>query len=213
MNELVERFGSKVAVLGFPCNQFGHQTNESSEEFMNTLRHVRPGKGFEPKIDLFSKVNVNGAQAHPIFAFLRRVLKYPEDDEGIKDSKGNGMPDTEYLVSSRDAFDGTTVVLWSPVSALSSHCSCVQLVLRCLAPSTQGTNTDSLHFCPLRVFSPHAPSVPQVSRTDVAWNFEKFLCDKDGIPVKRYSRYYPTAAIAADLELLLDGKPLSHPRQ
>lgn len=47
----------------------------------------------------------------------------------------------------------------------------------------------------------------------MSWNFEKFLCDKDGIPVKRYSRYYPTAQIKKDLELLLAGKPLSHPRR
>lgn len=47
----------------------------------------------------------------------------------------------------------------------------------------------------------------------MSWNFEKFLCDKDGIPVKRYSRYYPTAQIKKDLELLLAGKPLIHPRR
>ena len=38
-----------------------------------------------------------------------------------------------------------------------------------------------------------------VTRTDIAWNFEKFLFDKDGKLVKRYSRYYPTAKIANDI--------------
>jgi len=30
-----------------------------------------------------------------------------------------------------------------------------------------------------------------VSRYDIAWNFEKFLFDKDGCLVKRYSPFYP----------------------
>lgn len=42
-----------------------------------------------------------------------------------------------------------------------------------------------------------------VSRSDIAWNFEKFLLNKDGELVKRYSRYYPTDAIGADIEALL----------
>jgi glutathione peroxidase-family protein len=29
MNDLVEKYGDKgFAAIGFPCNQFGHQTNE-----------------------------------------------------------------------------------------------------------------------------------------------------------------------------------------
>jgi glutathione peroxidase len=148
---------SHLAHLSLPPTPFpSPQTNETNDEIPNTLKYVRPGKGFEPKMDLFAKVNVNGAGAHPVFAFLRRTLKYPEDDEGVKDSKKNGVPDTEYLVSSRSVFDTTTVVTWSPVS-----------------------------------------------RTDISWNFEKFICDQDGKPVKRYSRYYPTLEIAADLERLL----------
>jgi len=42
-----------------------------------------------------------------------------------------------------------------------------------------------------------------VTRTDIAWNFEKFLFDKNGNLVKRYSRYYPTKDIRADIDALL----------
>ena len=28
MNSLAEKYGDKLGILGFPCNQFGHQTNE-----------------------------------------------------------------------------------------------------------------------------------------------------------------------------------------
>ena len=42
-----------------------------------------------------------------------------------------------------------------------------------------------------------------VTRSDIAWNFEKFLFDKQGNLVKRYSRYYSTAAIKEDIKRLL----------
>ena len=42
-----------------------------------------------------------------------------------------------------------------------------------------------------------------VARSDIAWNFEKFLVGPDGAPVKRYSRYFDTNDIAADIEALL----------
>jgi len=156
MNSLADKFGDKLAILGFPCNQFGHQTNEGDDEFLNTLKHVRPGGGFEPAatVDIFAKTNVNGADAAPLFKWLKDELRAPTGGE--KDTKGNGVIDDDALVLPRGGFGGTTVVLWTPVS-----------------------------------------------RADIAWNFEKFLLDKDGKPVRRYSRYYDTNDIAADIEKLL----------
>ena len=37
----------------------------------------------------------------------------------------------------------------------------------------------------------------------IAWNFEKFLVGPDGAPVKRYSRFFDTNAIASDIDALL----------
>lgn len=42
-----------------------------------------------------------------------------------------------------------------------------------------------------------------VKRTDIAWNFEKFLIDKDGKPFKRYSKKFKTKELVADIEKLL----------
>ena len=42
-----------------------------------------------------------------------------------------------------------------------------------------------------------------VARSDIAWNFEKFLVDGEGNFVKRYSRYYDTNKIADDIDALL----------
>ncbi|QQP51144.1 Glutathione peroxidase [Caligus rogercresseyi] len=42
-----------------------------------------------------------------------------------------------------------------------------------------------------------------VKRTDIAWNFEKFLISPTGEPLRRYSKKYQTINIANDIEALL----------
>ena len=42
-----------------------------------------------------------------------------------------------------------------------------------------------------------------VARSDIAWNFEKFLLDKDGNMVQRYHRYFLVGDIAKDIDALM----------
>jgi glutathione peroxidase len=58
-----------LVILGFPCNQFGGQEPGGVAEIEQTC-HVNYGVSFP----MFEKVVVNGAAAHPIFAFLTRQL-------------------------------------------------------------------------------------------------------------------------------------------
>ena len=46
---------------------------------MNSLKHVRPGGGYEPRFPISCKVEVNGANADPLFQYLRRSLPFPSD--------------------------------------------------------------------------------------------------------------------------------------
>ena len=156
MNALAAKYGDKVNILGFPCNQFGHQTNEDNAEFLNTLKHVRPGGGFEPAptVTIMEKTDVNGEEAAALFKWLKTEMMIPTG--GMEDTKGNGCADIDALVLPRGKFGGSTVVLWTPVA-----------------------------------------------RSDIAWNFEKFLVGPDGAPVKRYSRYFDTNEIASDIDALL----------
>lgn len=81
MNELHERYAGKgLVILGVPCNQFGHQENCKNDEILQSLKYVRPGNGFEPKIQLLEKVDVNGKDAHPLFVYLKEKLPFPSDD-------------------------------------------------------------------------------------------------------------------------------------
>lgn len=52
-------------VLGFPCNQFGHQepgTNEQIKQFCSTTYNVT--------FPLFDKIDVNGPNRHPLYVAL-----------------------------------------------------------------------------------------------------------------------------------------------
>ena len=52
------QFPETLAVLGFPCNQFGDQENCENDEIMKALEHVRPGGGFKPLATMFQKVKI-----------------------------------------------------------------------------------------------------------------------------------------------------------
>ncbi len=55
-----------VTVLGFPCDQFGHQEAGNEEEIKNFCE-----KNFGVTFPMFSKVEVNGPESHPLYEFLK----------------------------------------------------------------------------------------------------------------------------------------------
>ena len=58
-----------LAVLGFPCNQFGKQEPGGADEISKTC-HINYGVSFP----MFEKLEVNGNAAHPLFRYLKREL-------------------------------------------------------------------------------------------------------------------------------------------
>ena len=54
------------SILGFPCNQFGGQ-EPATESEIQSFCEMRFGVTFP----LFSKIEVNGPQAHPLYEFLK----------------------------------------------------------------------------------------------------------------------------------------------
>ncbi len=56
-----------LVVLGFPCDQFGNQEPGSEEEIRNFCSLT-----YEVDFPMFSKVEVNGAQAHPLWKWLKQ---------------------------------------------------------------------------------------------------------------------------------------------
>jgi glutathione peroxidase len=58
-----------LVILGFPCNQFGNQEPGSEEEIYEGCL-VNYGVSFP----MFSKIDVNGDNAHPIYKYLKNKL-------------------------------------------------------------------------------------------------------------------------------------------
>lgn len=124
LQDLHERYVDQgLAVLGFPCDQFMHQEPGTDAE-ISEFCQVNYGVTFP----MFSKVEVNGEGAHPLY---------------------------RWLTGEHTAPDGTAI-----------------------------------------------------DGGDIEWNFGKFLLDREGRVLRRYSPQTEPAALTADIEAALAGEQL-----
>ena len=67
LEKLYETYaGRGLVVLGFPCDQFGHQEPGGEEEIATFCE-----RNFGVTFPLFAKIDVNGPDAHPLYQWLR----------------------------------------------------------------------------------------------------------------------------------------------
>jgi len=67
------------AVLGFPCDQFGHQEPGDEAEIRNFC-----SLEYDVSFPMFAKVEVNGGDAHPLYRHLKKEAKGVLGTEAIK---------------------------------------------------------------------------------------------------------------------------------
>ncbi len=100
LEKLYEKYKDQsFLVLGFPCNQFGSQepgTESEIKSFCETHYGV--------KFPLFSKIEVNGPQAHPLYRFLEKAKP------GILGTRGIKWNFTKFLVDR----DGNPLKRYAP---------------------------------------------------------------------------------------------------
>lgn len=66
LQDLYEKYEEEgFAILDFPCNQFGNQAPGSYKEIYNFCSST-----FDITFPMFSKIEVNGENAHPLFKYL-----------------------------------------------------------------------------------------------------------------------------------------------
>ncbi|RIX50736.1 glutathione peroxidase [Paenibacillus nanensis] len=75
------------AVLGFPCSQFANQEKEHDRDIVQACE-INFGVNFP----LFSRINVNGSDAHPLFQYLTNEAR------GVLGSKSIKWNFTKFLV-------------------------------------------------------------------------------------------------------------------
>jgi glutathione peroxidase len=62
--------GRGLAVLGFPCNQFGAQEPGDAAEIANFCSLT-----YDVDFPMFAKIDVNGPDAHPLYRYLRKAAR------------------------------------------------------------------------------------------------------------------------------------------
>jgi glutathione peroxidase len=89
-----------LVILGFPCDQFGHQEPGDENEIKNFCSLT-----YEVSFPMFAKIEVNGANAHPLYQHLKSAAPGLLGTEGIK------WNFTKFLVGK----DGKIVERYAPV--------------------------------------------------------------------------------------------------
>lgn len=102
LQRLHEQFGARgFAVLGFPCNQFGSQEPGGADEirtFCDTNYHVT--------FPMHAKIDVNGANAHPLYRWLTAEAR------GVLGTQAIKWNFTKFLISP----DGSVVKRYAPTT-------------------------------------------------------------------------------------------------
>jgi len=103
LEELHRQYGERgLAVLGFPCNQFGKQEPGTESEIGAFCE-----KNYGVTFPMFAKVDVNGDEAHPLFTYLK------QEKPGVLGTEGIKWNFTKFLVGR----DGEVVKRYAPQTA------------------------------------------------------------------------------------------------
>ena len=103
-----------LEVLGFPCDQFGHQ-EPGDEPEIKAFCSLTYGVSFP----MFAKIKVNGPDAHPLYEYLKKSLPGILGTEGIK------WNFTKFLVGN----DGVPIKRYAPTDKPESLAPDVEAAL------------------------------------------------------------------------------------
>jgi glutathione peroxidase len=86
--ELVEIYNTHkqdgLMIFGFPCGQFMGQELNNDEDIKEFVE-----KKFEVDFPMFSKIEVNGPNSHPIYKYLKANSQEMSDEKGLKNIPWN----------------------------------------------------------------------------------------------------------------------------
>ena len=120
LEKLYKEYHDKgLEILDFPCNQFGNQAPESDDEIHQFCQFK-----YNTSFDQFSKIDVNGENENPLYAYIKKKI-------------------------AEDVIDGMkNKIAMKAIDKISTTCK---------------------------------------KEGDIKWNFTKFLVDRNGNVVQRYS--------------------------
>ena len=115
LQQLHDTYGDAgFAVLGFPCDQFGNQEPGNEEEIKSFCSLT-----YDVAFPMFSKVDVNGPDASPLFEFLK------ERSPGLLGTKAIKWNFTKFLVDR----DGKVLERYAPTTKPESLKADIEVAL------------------------------------------------------------------------------------
>ncbi len=90
LEQLHEKYGDKVVILGFPANNFGNQESGTNAEIAEFCQ-----KNYGVKFQMFEKISVTGDDQHPLYQWLSK-----KDQNGWND-KAPKWNFTKYLINEK----------------------------------------------------------------------------------------------------------------
>lgn len=115
LEALHKTYGARgLVVLGFPCNQFGAQDKGSNDEIAAFCK-LNYGVSFP----MMAKIDVNGADAHPLYQWLSK------EAPGLLGSKAIKWNFTKFLVGR----DGQVINRYAPTDTPESLAGDIEAVL------------------------------------------------------------------------------------
>ena len=102
-----------LVILGFPCNQFGAQEPGNADEIANFCSLT-----YDVSFPMMGKIDVNGPQTHPLYAWLKGEKKGILGTEGIKWNFTKFLIDRKGAVAARFAPTATPASLEGAIEAL-----------------------------------------------------------------------------------------------
>jgi glutathione peroxidase len=94
-----------LVVLGFPCDQFGHQEPGNENEILDFC-----SLNYHVDVPLFAKIDVNGTDAHPLWRWLK------SEKSGILGTEAIKWNFTKFLVGR----DGKVIKRYAPADTPAS---------------------------------------------------------------------------------------------
>lgn len=105
LEELYKKYKDNLEILAFPCNQFGGQ-EPGDEEKIKEFCDLR----FNISFPLFSKIEVNGENTHPLYNYLK------QEAPGVMGTKKIKWNFTKFLIDR----EGNVIKRFAPTSTPES---------------------------------------------------------------------------------------------
>ena len=103
-----------LVILGFPCDQFGHQEPGDEAEILNFC-----SVNYDVDFPLFAKIDVNGTEAHPLWRWLK------SKKSGILGTEAIKWNFTKFLVGR----DGSVLKRYAPADTPESIAADIEAAL------------------------------------------------------------------------------------